>query len=164
MLRFNFQVAPSLIPCAGLGLFTTEAIPRGKILVVPNQVHEVYSRVELMCLPPDSAEFNSSIRWFEDGYTVDPEKSDIFFINHAFAPNCLWHLGFIFALEDIAAGSELTIDYRVLMDDGEEVGFTDSVTGRLIRGFGWNEKMVFTSRALLHLYEGKAAKTSGMES
>lgn len=153
MLRIKSYVADSTIPNAGRGLFTAEPIRRGEIIVFPNQTHRIYTRDELMSMPSDSEEFNSSIRWFDNAYTVDPEKSDIYFINHSFNPNCLWHLGFIFALDDIPTNTEITIDYRVLMDESAELEFRDSSTGISIRGFTWNEKMVATTRQLANLFE-----------
>lgn len=157
MLRVKSYIGESTIPNAGNGLFAAQHIRKGEVVVFPNQTHRVYSREELMNMPRDSEEFNSSVRWFDNCYTVDPEKSDIFYLNHSFSPNCLWHLGFIFALEPIVEGAELTIDYRVLMDESEELAFHDSLTGSPIRGFPWERKMTITSAQLAGLFDSLAA-------
>jgi hypothetical protein len=79
-------------------------------------------------------------------------------MNHSFKPNCLWHLGFIFALEDIAEDTELTVDYRLLMADDPALAFTDTTTGKLIYGFSWEEKMAYTSAKLAALFKNLTAK------
>jgi len=105
-----------------------------------------------MRLPHDSVEYRSMIRWFDDVYTVDPEWSPESHLNHSFEPNGLWHLGFIFALEDLPPGSELTIDYRLILDPEDEAGFLDACTGGQIVGLPWEEKMATTSAALVDLF------------
>lgn len=156
MLRFDHAIAPSRIPGAGLGLYTREAIPRGRVLIVPNQSHALRSAAELAALPKDSIELASSIRWFERVFTVDPEWSEESHLNHSFDPNCLWHLGFVFALEDLDAGAELTIDYRQLLDESTVLDFRDAVTGREIRGLSWEEAVGRSSARLAALFAGCA--------
>ncbi len=153
MLRFRCCVDSSTIPNAGKGLFTQDSIPKGSIITYPINIQTVYSREQLLALPPESPLFKTSIRWYEDCYTADPELSDCYYINHSFEPNCLWHLGFVFALEDIPEGSEILLDYRALMDADPEMGFHDEVTGRLISGFTWQQKMIYNSSRLLRLFQ-----------
>ena len=153
MLRFRCRVDISTIPNAGKGLFADELIPKGSILGFPDNIQQVYSREQLLALPSDSPEFQTSVRWFEDCYAADPDYSDAYYINHSFEPNCLWHLGFVFAREDILAGVEITLDYRVLMDNDPEFGFMDETTGKMICGFAWEEKMIFNSQQLLILFK-----------
>jgi hypothetical protein len=73
----------------------------------------------------------------------------MYFINHSFKPNSQWHLGFVFAHEDIPAGAELTLIYRVLMNNDPEFGFIDEITGERVCGFPWKEQMIFNSNQLL---------------
>ena len=152
MLRFRCRVDLSTIPNAGRGLFADELIPRGRVIEFPDNVHTLYSREQLLALPDDSPVLQTSICWFEDCYAADPEHSDIYYINHSFTPNCIWHLGFIFAKRDINPGEEISLDYRVLMDSDPEFGFVDQTTGKMICGFGWEEKMVFNTTQLLQLF------------
>lgn len=158
MLRVRCRVAPSTIANAGHGLFADEPIARGTVIEFPVGINRVYSCAELLALPPDSPELLTSVRWYHDCYVADPERSDTYYMNHSFEPNCLWHLGFTFALEDIPAGAELTLDYRVLMHDDPEWAFVDASTGRPIQGFSWEEKMVFTSGQLLELFQALAQR------
>jgi hypothetical protein len=152
VLRFRCCVDVSTIPNAGKGLFADEIVPKGSILGYPDNIQKVYSRNQLMALPPESPEFQTSVRWFEDCYATDSDYSDTYFINHSFKPNCLWHLGFVFAHVDILAGTEITLDYRVLMDSDPELGFIDETTGAKVCGFPWKEKMIFNSIQLLLLF------------
>jgi SET domain-containing protein len=157
MLRFEHAIGPSRIPGAGLGLYTREPIARGRVLIVPNQSHPLRSAEELAGLPQDSIEAASSIRWFERVFTVDPEWSEESHLNHSFTPNCLWHLGFVFALQDLDPGAELTIDYRHLLDEQTVLDFRDSITGREIRGLPWQESICRSSEQLARLFAGEVA-------
>jgi SET domain-containing protein len=160
MLRFEHAIGPSRIPGAGLGLFTREPIAMGRVIIVPNQAHPLRTAEELAKLPQDSIEAASSIRWFEGVFTVDPEWSEESHLNHSFTPNCLWHLGFVFALQDLDPGAELTIDYRHLLDEQTVLDFRDSITGREIRGLSWQEAVRRSSEQLARLFRDAAAMAS----
>ncbi|MGA1632028.1 MAG: SET domain-containing protein-lysine N-methyltransferase [Phycisphaerales bacterium] len=160
MLRFEHAIGPSRIPGAGLGLFTREPIAMGRVIIVPNQAHPLRTAEELARLPQDSIEAASSIRWFEGVFTVDPEWSEESHLNHSFEPNCLWHLGFVFALQDLDPGAELTIDYRHLLDEQTVLDFRDSITGWEIRGLSWQEAVRRSSEQLARLFRDAAAMAS----
>jgi len=148
MICVPYYVELSLIPNAGKGLFLSNDVPAGKVLVAPSKIQ---STVSLQNLLSESADhhLDSSIRWFEDHCTVSPDWPDECYVNHAFAPTGLWHLGFIFAANDLAAGTEVTVDYRHLLAPGVDIGFPDSVTGKRIVGFSWIESLRI-STAQLH--------------
>ncbi len=152
MLKYPCEIRPSHIPGAGLGLFLLNPVSRGTVVIYPNQEHRTMGRREAQELPKDSIEYQSLIRWFGDTYTVDPEWSPESHLNHSFRPNCLWHLGFIFALQDLPAGAELTIDYRLLLGPEDEAGFQDAQTGEPVVGVPWEEKMAFSSGALAEMF------------
>lgn len=73
MLTFKFHIAPSLIPFAGKGLFTVGPLKKSQVIIVPNQQHILYKAEEMKQFSTDSIEHASSVRWFEDVHTVDPE-------------------------------------------------------------------------------------------
>ena len=75
------------------------------------------------------------------------------FVNHSFKPNLLCHFGVVLALRDIAAGEELTLDYRTLIDATDVGLYNDAVTGREIRGHGARETLLRTARELIALVE-----------
>src|SRR5690349_758047 len=75
------------------------------------------------------------------------------FINHSFTPNLLCHCGVVMALWDVAAGEELTLDYRTLIDTTDVGLYHDAVTGREIRGWAARETMLCTARELVTLLE-----------
>ena len=102
-------------------------------------MHTVWPEKKLREYAPDSVEVESSVRWFEDYFSLTPEWSDECYVNHSFSPNAQWHLGFIFALREIVTGEEITMDYRYVIGSGEEMPFKDSVTGREIVGLSWEE-------------------------
>jgi hypothetical protein len=151
----RYRVAESCIPRAGRGLFVDEPVSRGRVIVAPDNVHTVWPASRLRGCDPDSIEMRSSVRWFEDHFSLTPEWSDECYVNHSFAPSALWHLGFVFALTDLAAGSEVTMDYRYVIGDGEAMPFDDSVTGRPIVGLPWDQCVRQTAEQLAALFRSR---------
>jgi hypothetical protein len=151
MIVPRYRVAPSLIPGAGKGLFVDEPVPRGSVIIAPDKVHTMMHERELRGYAPDSIEVESSVRWFEDWFSLTPEWSDECYVNHAFEPTALWHLGFIFAAGDLAAGTEVTVDYRLVIGSGERMPFADSVTGEAIVGWSWPEVLKHSTAVLARL-------------
>jgi hypothetical protein len=66
-------------------------------------------------------------------------------------PSALWHLGFVFAVSDLAPGAEITVDYRHLLAPGQEEDFRDSISGDPIIGFTWKESLRASTTALAAL-------------
>jgi hypothetical protein len=147
----RYRIAPSQIPHAGQGLYLDDTVARGAVIVAPDKIHTVWPEARLREYPADSIEVESSVRWFEDHFSLTPEWSDECYVNHSFAPTALWHLGFIFALTDLPAGTEVTMDYRYVIGDGERMPFADSVTGREIVGLPWRQVLADSARRLAEL-------------
>lgn len=141
MIIPRYRVAASRIAGAGQGLFVDERVARGAVIVAPDNVHTVWPEHELRRYPADSREVESSVRWFEDWFSLTPEWSDECYVNHSYSPTALWHLGFIFALTDLDAGTEVTMDYRYVIGDGERMPFADGETGREIVGLPWAQAL-----------------------
>ncbi len=154
MILPAYRVAPSTIPGAGQGVFAAEAVPRGRIVVAPDAIPRVYRWDEVLALPDQAEALAASVRWFEDRYTVSPEWPDECFLNHSFAANGLWHLGFVFAARDLAVGDEITVDYRHLLGEGQEESFRDALTGEAIVGWSWQESLSRSTRELAALLAG----------
>lgn len=150
MIQFSYEVKNSLISGAGKGLFTSERIYAGKILIAPSRIENTVGFQELM---QDSSTSNadSSVRWFESRYTVSPDWPDECYVNHSFAPNGLWHLGFVFALRDIEADEEITMDYSHIIAPNYEMDFCDSVSGKPIIGLNWKKSLLESTERLLSL-------------
>lgn len=152
MIRIPHAVAPSRIAGAGQGLFTRTACTAGTVLMFPNEMHETLDRAAFLALPEGAPELASCVRWFADCYTLDREWSVEAYLNHSFSPNCLWHLGFIFAARDLDEDEELTIDYRLILDEGVTLDFVDGATGKPITGLSWQESMQRSASALARLF------------
>ena len=152
MIVPRHRIGPSTIPGAGKGLFLDEPVARGRVVIAPDKIHTVVAERELRRYPAESIEVESSVRWFEDWFSLTPEWSDECYVNHSFTPNGLWHLGFIFAAAELAPGQELTIDYRLVIGSGEEMPFRDAVTGQPIVGLPWEENLRQSARQLLALF------------
>ena len=155
MIVPRYRVAPSNIAGAGKGLFIAEPVAAGAVLIAPDNIHTVLREAELRRHAPDSIEVESSVRWFEDWFSLTPEWSDECYVNHSFKPTGLWHLGFVFARAELAAGTELTMDYRLVIGSGERMPFADAETGAPIIGLPWNDCLRTSAAQLLDLL-GKA--------
>ena len=151
MILPRYRVDASLIAGAGKGLFLEQAAAAGSILVAPDAIPQVYTMDQLMALPDGESLLPATVRWFEDRYTATPEWPDECYINHSFEPTALWHLGFVFARRDLAAGTEITVDYRHLLGDGQEEAFRDSATGAPIVGLPWRESLLTPAAELAQI-------------
>ena len=152
MILPRYRIAPSSIAGAGKGLFLAAPLQRGRIAVAPDRIDETFAFAEILADPARAAQMHTSVRWFEDRYTLSPDWPDECYVNHSFEPTGLWLLGFIFAARDLEAGEELTVDYRHLLAPGQEETFRDANTGAAIVGYDWEESLrlgLDTLRALL---------------
>lgn len=148
MILPRYRIAASTIAGAGKGLFLDEAVEAGRIIAAPDAIDRTYTPADLTARPELAY---ASARWFEDRYTLSPDWPDECYINHSFAPTGLWHLGFVFALADLPAGTELTVDYRHLLPPGQAEDFIDTASGEKIIGFEWAESLATSTRALSRL-------------
>ena len=141
MILCPYHIAPSRIPGAGKGLYIDRPAQAGSILVAPDAINRTYALEEISADPKLSCLLHTSVRWFGDHYTLSPDWPDECFVNHSFEPTGLWHLGFIFANDELSVGTELTVDYRHLLAPGQVEEFRDARTGEPIVGFSWQESI-----------------------
>lgn len=149
MILPQYRIAASSIPGAGNGLLLDEDVAAGQLITAPDDIRKVYKWNEVLAQPDAEQLLGATVRWFEDRYTITPEWPDECYINHAFAPTGLWHLGFVFAQRNLPAGTEVTVDYRHLLAPGQEEDFRDSISGQRIVGFDWQQSLA-ESTAQLH--------------
>lgn len=145
MILPRYRIAASTIPGAGKGLFLEETVAAGRIISAPDAIDRTYSYAEMAAQPELH---HACARWFEDRYTLSPDWPDECYINHSFEPTGLWHLGFVFALSDLAEGTEITVDYRHLLPPGQAEDFIDAATGGKIIGLSWAESLASSTREL----------------
>ncbi len=151
MILPQYRIGHSPIPGAGQGVFAAERIAAGRVIVAPDAIPRVHHIADVHAMPNAEAALAACVRWFEDRFTVTPEWPDECYLNHGFEPNGLWHLGFVFAACEIAAGEEILIDYRHLLDEGQEEVFRDAQTGMCIVGWSWAESLRRSSVELAKL-------------
>ena len=149
MILPRYRVDASQIPGAGKGLFLDEPVARGRLITAPDDIRSVYRWDEVQAMPNAAQLLAATVRWFEDRYTITPEWPDECYINHSFAPCGVWHLGFVFAANDLPSGTEVTVDYRHLLAPGQEEDFVDAHSGEKIVGYRWDESIAL-STAQLH--------------
>lgn len=133
----------------GKGIFLREGVKRGQVLLAPDAINKLYNQAERAALVPGSPEDEACVRWFETFHTVSTDWPDDCYVNHSFSPTGLWHLGFVFALRDLAANDEITVDYRFVIDDNEKMPFLDAETGGEIIGYTWKENLRRSTEQLL---------------
>ena len=149
MILPRYRISPSGIPGAGSGVVLVEAGGRGRVIVAPDAIPRTWRWDEILARPDHEALLPSTVRWFEAQYTITPEWPDECYLNHAFEPTGVWHLGFVFAARDLAAGAEVTVDYRHLLGEGQEEPFRDAASGRAIVGLPWRESLARSTRQLV---------------
>lgn len=154
MIIPRYHIGPSTIAGAGKGLFLDEPVARGRVIIAPDAIPRVHRFDDIAGSEDAASLLPATVRWFEDAYTVTPEWPDECYVNHAFAPSGLWHLGFVFAAADLDAGCEITVDYRHLLAPGQEEDFRDSASGERIVGFTWPESLWVSASALAELAAG----------
>lgn len=152
MITAAYEIGPSRVPGAGKGVFLSEKVEAGRIVVVPDGIERVYTLGELLAHPEGEKARAAGVRWYEDRYSITLDWPDECFMNHSFEPSGLWHLGFVFATRELAAGDELTLDYRHLLAPGEREEFLDGATGRAIEGFPWRESLLRSSEQIARLF------------
>lgn len=150
MICVPYRIRSSKIKGAGKGLFIAKEVTAGTVLVAPDKIENTLT-TDLLDTPDYAHQAHSSIRWFENVCTVSPGWPDECFVNHSFHPNGLWHLGFIFALTDLTRGTEITVDYRLLLAPGYKMEFKDTATGRDIIGMDWHQALLHSSQALARI-------------
>ncbi len=99
----------------GRGVFAYQDIPAGALICLPPPCIKIISEAEYDRLSNegDQRVIKSGTRFFANYfYYLDTDKPDALnYLNHAQPANCELQLGCLFALQDIAAGTELTLDY-----------------------------------------------------
>lgn len=147
------EVKPSTI--FGQGLFALEPIPLGKIICFFPIGASVITEERFL-----SAVVNHEVMIVRTGtryagkyFTVGNESEPYTFLNHAFSPNLLCHCGMVIARRAIAAGEELTLDYRTLVDDTDIGTYSDAASGRTIRGLSARQTLLQTARELIEILE-----------
>jgi hypothetical protein len=106
------KVALGPSPGRGSGLYATEAIPAGEIVLVWGG--DWYGGPEEAAIA--GAEGRGTMQWDDDLFScATGEDVDAFAINHSCDPNVWMHDTFrLTARRDIAAGEELAMDYAML--------------------------------------------------
>ena len=139
----------------GKGLFAAERVPAGRIVCCFTLGAAVITEDEFVrgCAAGDRRVMRTGTRYAGRYFTVGNEGEPYNFINHSFEPNLLSHCGLILARRDVAAGEELTLDYRLLVDPSDVAAYDDAATGRPIRGLPARETILRTARELIALVE-----------
>ncbi len=156
MLYIKNELRKSKI--CGLGLFTLEKIKKGRIIGNFSHNANVMTEEEYQKEQGigNSLIIQSAVRWAGKLFVYNSEIGNEDYINHSDDPNILYHCGLCFALKDIDAGEELTINYRYFLAENDVGAFMDAFTGEKIDGLSSKESLLRSSQELIKLlYEIK---------
>ena len=130
MLVVPAELRPS--PIHGIGVFLLTPVKKGALIWrFDSRIDRVYSQDELENLP-------APLRKFTETYAMWHKPSNLWvicgdyacYMNHSETPNTL-SMGAVFADDvaacDLAAGVELTTDYRVICDSTLETGTLSTI-------------------------------------
>ena len=148
------EVRPSTI--FGRGLFPLRDVKKGTVVCSFTTDARIITEAEYLAAIESNQYVivRTGTRYIGKYFTyTDDTDSDLNFFNHSFNPNLLVHCGVVIALDDIPAETELTIDYRYLIDATDIGIYNDSATGQSIRGFSPKRTLLETSKRLVSLLE-----------
>lgn len=139
----------------GKAMFAAEPIRRGTIVCSFTLGSEVTTEDEYVRAVAENRQpvTRTGTRYAGKYFTFGNVDAPYNFVNHSFTPNLLCHCGVVLALRDIAAGEEMTLDYRALIDPTDVGIYNDAVTGREIHGFDARQTLLRTARQLIELVE-----------
>jgi len=119
MMLVDTELKPS--PIHGLGVFLLEPVRAGTVIWrFDSRIDRVYAPEEIATLPPHAQRYlRTYSTWNEEAglYVLCGDNGRFF--NHADAPNTVSDaiaFGVDTAVRDLAAGEELTSDYRTICD------------------------------------------------
>ncbi len=138
---------------AGRGLFVTAPVRRGTVVGCFTLGSAVATESEYVaaCAARRNPLMRTGTRYVGRYFTYGNESALYTYVNHAFDPSLLLHCGALFARRDLAAGDELTIDYRYAIDDTDVGVYADAATGTPIKGYPPKETLLRTARELIDL-------------
>lgn len=152
MLFIPTEVRPS--PIFGRGLFLLNPLAKGTIIASFTLDTRPITETEFIDLIAKGhpAVTRTGTRYIGRYFTItDDTSSNLNFFNHSFEPNCLVHCGIVLARQDLPAGTELTVDYRTLVDASDVGTYADATTNRTIRGFNARQTLLRTAEELIEL-------------
>lgn len=135
------------------GLFADEPIPRASIVGIFGLHAKLTTEAEYQRqqLEANYEHVQTGVRWIGDYFMYDTDILPEDFINHASAPNLIYHCGIAIAGRDIAQDEELSIDYRFILARQDVNAFADPETGEMISGLAPEEAFRRSAMAVLDL-------------
>jgi len=141
----------------GSGLFTSEYIKRGDVIMLWNANAHVILENEYDQRTAENDEdiIKSGVRYIKN-YFLYTDKTDRIenYINHSFMPNVLYHCGICFAIRDININEELTVDYTYLLSE-KDPPVKDYVSGKIVCGISGYECLKQTTNQLADILNNK---------
>ena len=151
---FLYKVETRESGIAGRGVYAVEAIPAGAVIGMFNQNTLIMTEAEYQDAQRRGEQLiiQSAVRLIGDYFVYNREFTDEEYINHSETPNMLYHCGMLFAKAPIAAGDELTVDYKYFLAAGDVCAFDDRDSGEEVTGLSAKEALLQSARELIELF------------
>ncbi len=140
----------------GSGLFATQNFSAGDVLFFFNEPVCRESDYIAEGITAHPILDKTTARYVGEYLTYDTEIRKLDYFNHSANPNILFHCRTAFALRDIAAGEEITADYRYILIEAETL--TDVNTGAVITGVDAETALLETTAQLHHVLQQRGAR------
>ncbi len=151
---FLYKVETRDSEIAGKGVYALEPIRAGAVIGLFNQNTLIMTEAEYQDAQRRGEQLiiQSAVRLVGEYFVYNSEITDEEFINHSNAPNMLYHCGILFAKQPIAAGDELTVDYKYFLATDDVCAFDDRDSGKEVTGLSSKEALLQSARELIELY------------
>ncbi len=137
----------------GRGLFAKRAFQQGEVVIIMRGM--IMHEANYPAFVTEFPDLDATICRTSGEYMLFDEKfyeTELDnFINHASAPNVLFHCGSIFALRDIASGEEITTNYQYILTPNEQLALP---SGEVVQGMDARTSMRATTETLLKILAG----------
>lgn len=143
----------------GLGVFTTENIKKGEIVMIWCQNHYLISENDYHKEQNSGNEIvkQTGTRYVNDIFLYTELGRIEDFVNHSFEPNLLYHCGICFAKRDISENEELFVNYEYLLSVNDECSFIDLFTNKKVFG---KDNSLFDSTKELYILLSEITKNN----
>jgi SET domain-containing protein len=152
MLLYKVETQDSEI--AGRGVYAQEPIAAGAVIGLLNHQNLILteSQYQEAQRRGDQLIIQSAVRLVGDYFVYNSEITDEEYINHSETPNMLYHCGILFAKAPIAAGDELTVDYKYFLATDDVCAFDDRDSGKKVTGLNAKQALLQSCREVMELF------------
>jgi SET domain-containing protein len=151
---FLYKVETRDSEIAGRGVYAREPIPLGAVIGLLDHNNLIMTESEYQDAQRRGEQLiiQSAVRLVGDYFVYNATITDEEYINHSETANMLYHCGILFAKTPIAAGDELTVDYKYFLATDDVYAFDDRDTGKAVTGLNAKQALLQSCREVMELF------------